>query len=52
MKKQERQAPIIKKTKRDAPNLLTIKTIKKAHRGIGLGKPVKNISDFVRIQST
>jgi hypothetical protein len=30
------------------PNALTAKTIEKAHKGIGLGKPIKNINDFVK----
>jgi len=30
------------------PNALTVKTIENAHKGIGLGKPIKNINDFVK----
>ena len=29
------------------PNALTAETIKNAHKRIGLGEPIKNISDFV-----
>jgi hypothetical protein len=29
------------------PNALTAKTIEKAHKGIGLSKPIKNIKKFV-----
>lgn len=30
------------------PNSLTIKTIEDAHKGIGLGKPIKNITDYIQ----
>jgi predicted subunit of tRNA(5-methylaminomethyl-2-thiouridylate) methyltransferase len=31
----------------DKPNALTAKTIENAHKGIGLDKPIKNVSDFI-----
>lgn len=36
-----------KRTKNANPNALTIETIEKAHKGIGLNKPIKSIDDFV-----
>ncbi len=30
------------------PDKLTAETIKKAHKGIGLGKPIKNIDEFIK----
>jgi hypothetical protein len=33
--------------KKTMPNALTKKTIEDAHNGIGLDKPIKNISDFI-----
>jgi len=38
----------IKSAKSAVPNALTIKTIEDAHKGIGLGEPIKNISDFIK----
>ena len=35
------------KTPDNTPNALTSKTIKNAHQGIGLEKPIKNITEFV-----
>jgi hypothetical protein len=34
--------------KNNTPNTLTIETIENAHRGVGLDKPIKNISDFIK----
>jgi hypothetical protein len=39
---------VIKNAKNSIPNALTAETIEKAHKGIGLGKPIKNINDFVK----
>ncbi len=33
--------------KSKTPNALTIETIENAHKGIGLDKPIKNISNFI-----
>jgi cysteine synthase len=33
--------------KKNTPNALTKKTIEDAHNGLGLDKPIKNISDFI-----
>jgi hypothetical protein len=30
------------------PNALTVKTIEDAHKGVGLGKPITDIDDFVK----
>ncbi len=38
----------IKSAKGTVPNALTLETIEKAHKGIGLGEPIKNIDDFVK----
>jgi ABC-type uncharacterized transport system involved in gliding motility auxiliary subunit len=38
---------VVKSTKNKAPNALTVETIEKAHKGIGLNKPVININDFI-----
>ena len=38
---------VIKKPKSKPPNTLTVKTIEDAHKGIGLGKPIEDISGFV-----
>jgi hypothetical protein len=32
----------------NSPNALTASTIEDAHKGIGLGKPITNINDFVK----
>lgn len=37
-----------KSTKKSTPNALTKETIENAHKGIGLGKPIKDINDFVK----
>jgi len=29
-------------------NALTAKTIEDAHKGIGLGKPIKNVDNFIK----
>jgi len=39
---------VIKTAKASNPNKVTAKTIEDAHKGIGLGKPINNIDDFVR----
>jgi hypothetical protein len=39
---------VVKNVKNNVPNALTAETIEKAHKGIGLGKPIKNIDDFVK----
>ena len=38
---------VVKSAKNKAPNALTVETIEKAHKGIGLDKPIKNINDFI-----
>jgi hypothetical protein len=37
-----------KSSKDSIPNSLTLKTMEKANKGIGLGKPIKNIERFVK----
>jgi len=39
---------VLKTTEDNIPNALTAETIEKAHKGIGLGEPIKNINDFVK----
>jgi hypothetical protein len=39
---------VITSAKNSAPNKLTAETIENAHKGIGLGKPITDIDDFVR----
>jgi hypothetical protein len=38
---------IVKSTKPHIPNALTAKTIEDARKGIGVGKPITNIKDYV-----
>jgi hypothetical protein len=38
-----------RKSGEKTPNALTIDTIEKAHKGIGLSKPIKNIDDFMKL---
>ena len=35
------------KVKEELPNALTIKTIKAAHNGKDIGKPIKNVRSFI-----
>ncbi len=32
----------------NTPNALTVKTIKNAHKGKGLGEPIRNIKSFLK----
>jgi hypothetical protein len=38
---------IVKSTKPHVPNALTAKTIEDARKGIGVGKPITNIKDYL-----
>lgn len=38
---------IVKSTKPHVPNALTAKTIDDARKGIGVGKPITNIKDYL-----
>jgi len=38
---------IVKSTKPHVPNALTAKTIEDARKGIGVGKPITNIKDYI-----
>lgn len=38
---------VVKIPKSKIPNSLTAKTIENARKGIGLGKPIEDISDFI-----
>jgi hypothetical protein len=40
--------PAKKIGKSKIPNALTAITIENAHKGVGLGKPIKNVKDFVK----
>jgi hypothetical protein len=37
----------VKIVKTQTPNALTIKTIEDAHKGKGLGRPIKNVRSFI-----